>query len=178
MLPVLQAAAAMGIALLPIDAEAFERPWRVGGGIGVETLPGSDIGPALGVHTAYGVSDYFDLHLEILGSQHGGVDATRIGSASLGISYKIDVFQWIPYVGVSAGAYYYDGTPGPHGEHGFEPGASVGGGLDYLFSRSFSMGAALRQHSSFRGGLSFSPCWAGVCAALTILLRAEYRWGF
>jgi hypothetical protein len=150
--------------------EAFEREWRVGGGAGIATLDDAGLGPSVDVHAAYGLTDMFDVNLDMLGSRHRGDASTDVFSASLGAAYKIDILEWIPYVVVEAGAYHYGGDPGPNGEEGLVPGASIGLGLDYLVSRSFSLGLMLRQHTSFSDGLSFPY--------LSANLRADYRWGW
>jgi hypothetical protein len=152
------------------DARALDREWRAGGGVGAAHLGDAGFGPSLNLHGAYGLSDLFDLNLELLGSRHRTSGSADVLSAAAGISYKIDVFQWIPYVQLAGGLYYYGGDGGPNGESGLEPGASVGLGLDYLFSRSFSLGVLLREHASFSDGLSF-PYLSGN-------LRAAYRWGW
>jgi hypothetical protein len=112
----------------------------------------------------------FDLHLELLGSRNGGADGTDIFSASAGISYKIDVFEWVPYVGLFGGYYYFGGLAGPNGERGSTAGASIGVGLDYLVSRSVALGAQVRWHATFTDGLAFPY--------LSALARCEYRWGW
>lgn len=161
-------AALVWLASLP--AAASERQWRIGGGAGVAALRGSTAGPAIDGHAAYGLSDLFDVHLELLGSRHFKGEDTTVFSASAGLSYKVDVFQWVPYVGLFGGYYWYGGRPGPNGESGHEAGASIGAGLDYLISRELSLGAQIREHASFTDGLSFPYFNAS--------LRAEYRWGY
>jgi hypothetical protein len=167
----LGAALVLALGLSSSAAGAFERQWRLGGGLGGATLDGAGLGPAVGVHGGYGLSDMFDLQLELVGSRHRGQDAeTDVVSASAGISYKVDVFEWIPYVLLTGGAYHYGGDVGPNGEAGLQAGASVGVGLDYMWSRAFAVGVQLRQHTSFSDGVAFSY--------RTGLLRAEYRWGW
>jgi hypothetical protein len=152
------------------SAAAFERQWRLGGGAGIAALDDAGIGAAVDAHAAYGLSDLFDVNVELLGSRHFEDPERNVLSASAGMSYKIDVFQWVPYLVLLGGLYHYGGEGGPNGERGFEPGASIGIGLDYLFSRKLAMGAQFRQHTSFSDGLSFPY--------LSATLRAEYRWGW
>jgi hypothetical protein len=161
-----------------------EEEWHLGGRAGVGVLSGLGAGPAVGVHGAYGLSDMFDVTLELMESHHfGGAltepapgkvprqkDATDVLSASAGLSYKVDVFEWIPYVTALAGYYAYLGEPGPHGEHGSEFGASIQLGLDYLPMRELAIGADVRWHASFVDGFSFP--------LFTATLGAEYRWGW
>lgn len=157
-------------------AHAFERQWHLGGGLGIATLEGSASGvnPAVGLYAAYGLSDIFDARLELLGSSHSlGGRRTQILSASAGLAYKIDIIQWVPYVDLLVGYYGFSGGPSPLGHYG-EPGASLGLGLDYSFSRDFAMGGQLRYHALLRNppqSLSDAPYFS-------VLLRAEYRWGW
>jgi hypothetical protein len=161
-----------------------EEEWHLGGRAGVGVLSGLGAGPAFGLHGAYGLSDMFDVTLELNESHHFGGELTAevpgqaprqkgaadVLSASAGLSYKIDVFEWIPYVTTLAGYYAYLGEPGPHGEHGSEFGASIQIGLDYLPMRELAFGADVRWHASFVDGFSFP--------LFTATLGAEYRWGW
>jgi hypothetical protein len=160
---------AAAVAFAP-DAAAFEREWHVGGKLGGAALKGAPLGLAVNVHGAYGLSDMFDAVIEVTASRHGWSNGTDVFSASAGLAYKIDVLEWIPYVGLLAGYYHYAGMPGPNGEHGPEFGAAISAGVDYLVSREFVLGVDLRAHMSFEDGFSF-PYYTG-------LLGAEYRWGW
>jgi hypothetical protein len=162
-------AAVAACVLAPADALAFEDEWRVGGRAGVADLSGVGLGPALGLHAGYALSDMFDVTFEGLVSRHDGADGTDVAIATVGLAYKVDVFQWIPYVAVLGGYAHYAGVPGPGGEHGSEPAVAGQLGLDYLVTRSFGMGAELRWHSSLRDGLSF-PLFSAT-------LGAMYRFG-
>ncbi len=133
-------------------------------------LSKTGVEPALGLHGAYGLGDMFDATVEVLGSHHVGGSGTDVLSACGGVAYKIDVFEWIPYVAALAGYYGYAGAPGPHGEHGSEFGASVQLGVDYLPMRDLALGADVRWHASFHDGFSLP--------LFTATLGAEYRWGF
>lgn len=151
----------------PGRAHAFEDEWHAGLRAGAASLAHRGWGPAVGLHGAYGISDMFDVSLEGLASWHGDTD---VYSGSVGLVYKIDVLEWIPYVGISAGYYDYARRPGPNGESGSEIGASVQLGLDYLFTRNWAAIADVRWHASFHDGVNF-PLFSAT-------LGAEYRWGF
>ena len=173
-------AAALAVAAVVVlgtaRAQAFERQWHLGGGLGIATLKGSSSGvnPAAGIYAAYGLSDMFDARLELLGSSHNlGGRRTEVYSASAGIAYKIDIIQWVPYVDLMLGYYGFAGGPSPLGHSG-EPGASLGLGLDYSLSRSFAMGAQLRYHAFLRD----PPTSLTQAPYFSALLRAEYTWGW
>ncbi|HWZ93034.1 MAG TPA: hypothetical protein VNW92_29415 [Polyangiaceae bacterium] len=160
-------------------AQAFEREWHTGGGLGLTAYPHYySVGPALGLNAAYGISDVFDLKLEVLGSQHGY--SASPGSPSLwarpfsiasGLSYKLDVLQWIPYGALLVGYQHVSGAV-PRGApfRRDDALAAVVLGLDYAMTRNFGLGLSLRTDM-----LLSSPSQG---EAVTTMLRAEYHWGF
>jgi len=167
------------LAIAP-NAGAFERQWHVGGGLGVASFVSSDLpmGPALGLHGAYGLSDMFDVRLELTGSRHEQSDGSSLDlySATAGITYKIDVIEWIPYAGLLVG-YYWLGGENPPPDSG-ALGISTALGIDYALSRSFALGLQIRYH----GNLNDPPTSLGYDdrfgSYFTGFLRAEYRWGW
>ncbi|HEX4335665.1 MAG TPA: hypothetical protein VH062_07095 [Polyangiaceae bacterium] len=156
--------------LAPHVARAGDDEWHAGGRLGVVHVAKTGFEPAVGLHGAYGLSDMFDATVEVLGSHHVGSSGTDLLSATAGVAYKLDVFEWIPYVAALAGYYGYAGAPGPHGEHGSEFGASVQLGVDYLPMRELALGADVRWHASFHDGVNV-PIYSAT-------LGAEYRWGW
>ncbi|MEO6600101.1 MAG: hypothetical protein ABIQ16_09535 [Polyangiaceae bacterium] len=185
----LAASGALAALVAPSDARAFEREWHVGGGVGVTAYPHYySAGPALGLNAAYGVSDVFDLKFELLGSLNSYVppfskanaaparnppqsERAEPWSAVAGLSYKLDILQWIPYGALLLG-YQHIGGRLPLGEpfRRDDALAAIVLGLDYAATRNFGLGASVRSDilltSSERG------------AAFTPMLRAEYHWGF
>ena len=165
--------------LAPSHARAFEREWHVGGGVGITAYPHHySAGPSLGLNAAYGISDVFDLKLELLGSTHsyspGGSSPSERGaaySAAAGLSYKLDILQWIPY-GAALIGYQHIAGPIPASEPFRRDDAILALvlGLDYAATRNFGLGASFRTNfllSTFDEGEAF-----------TTMLRAEYHWGF
>jgi Outer membrane protein beta-barrel domain len=172
---------ALAFALLcaaPRDARGYENQWHFGGGVGAATFAKTDSGlaPALGVHASYDLSDMFDARVELLASQHDFVEteSTRFYSVAAGIMYKVDVIEWVPYVGLTGGYYAFDGRVWPRPLQKHELGISVPLGIDYTFSRSFGVGAQLRYH----GFMSDPMSSLGDAPFFTALLRAEYRAGW
>jgi hypothetical protein len=94
-------------------------------------------------------------------------------SAELGLSYKLDVLEWIPYFGLGVGYALFDG-PRPPERSESEATLSAHGGLDYAFSRSFGAGLQI----AYRGFLADVPTSLSDTPYFTGLLRAEYRWGW
>jgi Outer membrane protein beta-barrel domain len=159
-------------------ASAFERQWHLGGGIGAAGFASgpAKIGPALGLHAAYGLSDMFDLRAELTGSRHvrdDGLGNLELYSAAIGIAYKIDILEWVPYVGLFVGSYVWGG-PGAYANTTAFIGVSSAVGLDYATSRSFALGIQARYH----GGLNDLPNSLTDGSYYTALFRAEYRWGW
>ena len=153
------------------EAHAFERQWHVGAGVGAAnpTHPGVGLGPAVGIYGAYGLTDMFDLKLDLVASDHGveGLDERyRTYLGTLGLSYKVDIIEWIPYFGVSVGVWR---TDLPEYISLAEQDYALGGfaGLDYAVSRSFGLGVVTRAHYLLDGE-----------ATSDFFLRAEYRWGW
>jgi len=160
-------------------ARAFEREWHVGGGLGVTAYPHYyRVGPSLGLNAGYGISDVFDLKLELLGSYHtyeassaSQSEHAQPYSAVAGLSYKLDVLQWIPYGAVMVGFQHIAGRL-PINQPFRRDDAIAAGvlGLDYAATRNFGLGASIRTDillSSVSEGQAF-----------TMMLRAEYHWGF
>ncbi len=148
-------------------AVAFERQWHVGGGFGVASESGDhDLGLVLGLHGAYGLSDVFDVRLELQGSRNdiGGIPVS-LYFARAGLAYKLDVLEWIPYVGGSAGglsAVWDDGAT-------IRPCAGGFVGLDYAVSRHVGVG----------GFFALDYVFANPNLVVgTGLVRGEYRFGW
>lgn len=167
------------VCLAPRHARAFEREWHVGGGLGLTTYPHYySAGPSLGLNAAYGISDVFDVKLELLAVSHSYSPSAESESergasysAVTGLSYKLDILQWIPYVAAMVG-YQHIAGPLPVGEPFHRDDAVLAGvlGLDYAATRNFGLGL------SVRGDFLLSTFNEG--EAITTMLRAEYHWGF
>jgi hypothetical protein len=148
-------------------AHAFERQWHLGGGLGAGGPTGDySLGPVLGLHAAYGISDVFDARLELQGSAHelDGL-ATSFYGARLGIAYKLDVIQWIPYAGISGGGFAVAGETWTV----LRPSVGAFVGLDYAVSRHFGVGVL---------GIGDYVFTAYGKTLVAVLLRAEYRFGW
>ena len=159
--------AAVAVVLSAPKAHAFEREWHLGGGLGAATANGYGLGPAVNLYGAYGLSDVFDLRLELAGSRHATVpDPAVLYGAKLALAYKIDVIQWIPYVAVSAGYLGVTRRVAPFTLG--QPTAGLLAGLDYAVTRNFGLGLALTYDYAFHPGAAYANGF----------LRAEYRFGF
>jgi hypothetical protein len=160
------------LVLFSEEAWAFEREWHLGGGVGAAIPSGDyDLGPALELYAAYGISDVFDLRLELAGSRHGidQGDSVQLFSGVLGLVYKVDIIQWVPWVGVTGG--YSLATPTPLPLAGLPESsfcAGVTAGLDYALTRSVGLGASFREDFLLDEGTNVTLLFA----------RGEYRFGW
>lgn len=157
--------------LTPRSALGFERQWHVGAGVGwVVPTESYRAGGAVGLHGAYGISDVFDARFQVQSSVHeareGAQDSTSLTLLGLGIAYKIDIIEWVPYLGVRAGYYRFGAGPLlPYARDGALIGSMLG--IDYAFSRHIATGLEVDFDTLLPEG--------GVFGAM---LRAEYRWGW
>lgn len=154
-------------------ARAFEKQWHVGGGIGARSVSESRVGlgPAVNAYGAYGLDDMFDVKLDFAASTHafevaaGTSDRRSIYTTTLGISYKLDVLEWIPYFGAQLGWLSSNLPEGlDMGTHGWVVGGMLG--LDYAVTPSFGLGVMNQIHIPLDGG-----------SIVDLFLRAEYHWG-
>lgn len=177
-------AAAIAFVSAAPEASAVERQHHLGVGGGLAMLKIDDkstlsVGGTGSLHYAYGLSDAFNLMVEggygvvALGEDKGaGIPPTRpstLGHFGLGAGYVLDVVQWVPYVGALATGYTMSG--GSLDKTRIDLGVGVAAGLDYQLTRSFAVGAAVRQHFILTA-MSTYPSYTEA------LLRAEYVWGW
>lgn len=160
-------------------AGATEGQLHTGAGVGIVSFTRSDapVAPAVGVHAAYELDDMFDARVELLASQHEFVEEqkTLLYSGTAGITYKLDILTLIPYAGILAGVYAFDGFY-PYNEvqpRKVQLGISVPFGLDWTISTHFGLGVQFRYHGILSDPLEAEddgPIFSG-------LLRAEWRFG-
>lgn len=131
-------------------------------------------GGALSVHAAYGVSDMFDARIQLAGSHHerGGREQSSLFRGALGVAYKLDITEWVPYLGVRAGYYRFGKEPAARvnpAESIARSGGLIGTmlGVDYALSRGAAIGVELDYDTLLPHGGTFGAT-----------LHGEYRWGF
>ena len=172
------AASVLGVGLLlslfgaARSARAFEREWHLGAAAGVSNGQGLKLSPAVGAYAAYGLSDVFDLRLELTarGYHVGSEQNPNALSGMLGLTYKVDVLRWVPWAGVYAGYLAFLDVPPPTlAFKQRDVALGIGAGLDYGISRKLGVGVTLR----FDDALTHSDA-----SSFDALLRAEYRWGW
>ena len=167
-------------------ADAYERQWQAslglgyahlsnGGGTAVQlaSLPG--FGASLGL--SYGVNDALNIIGHADFSMHPGDTSVLVGGGGVGIAYVLDIVQWVPWLGLTAGAYGVSigepcvsnvSVPCTTGRFGL----SLPFGLDYQLSRSFSLGAGGRY------GLLLFGNQNKLDQTISVFARAQYIWGY
>ncbi len=98
------------------------------------------------------------------GAQKGESDWSWAALGDVGVAFRFDVARWVPYAFAGVGGVISGGGPI---DTGTDFVLVVGGGLDFLASRSRSYGGELRL-ASFGGDITVA----------TISFRATCRWGF
>jgi len=173
------------LCVAPHEARAVERQHHIGLDPSLSMLKVDDkstlsVGAGVGVHYTYGISDQFNLMVELNASRVAAnqeqdfPDSPRTRPANVahglaGVGYVIDVLRWVPYFGVLVGGYHLSGGTLDSAVVAF--GAAAQLGLDYQLSRSWAVGVAGQQHFLLTK-LSDYPSYT------TLLLRLEYMWGF
>ena len=167
-----------GCCLSARTALAFENQWHLGAGLGTVAYVNNKQYqvPTLSLHGAYGVSDVFDARLEAGAGLP--VAPAKSGSsleyAEAIMAYKVDIIEWIPWVGLGAGVFGATGGFQGYQRHAVQPAAGLWLGMDYAFAREWGVGAAVAVHSWFldsgRHGLRL--------AANQFVLRVERRFGW
>lgn len=127
---------------------------------------------------SYSLTDALVLATNVTASSNQVVDPIKGGrslllSQSAGLLYRLDILHIVPYFGALAGLYEVIGAV-PKTQ--FKFGIQLAAGLDYLFSRDFSMGIELRAHALPLDFLAKPD--NPVPFYTTMFLKAEYVWGW
>jgi hypothetical protein len=165
-------------------ARATEKEHHLGADIGgsllsIQDKSTADLGAGIGAHYAYGLTDQFNFLAELngsivaLGSQgDSSTPHTRpntLETAGVGLSYVLDITQWVPYFGALLGAGLMTG--GTLDSPLLLPDAVIAVGVDYRLNHDWSLGVAARQHM-FVTKLDEYPTYT------TLTARFEYTWGW
>lgn len=129
-----------------------------------------DVGFTLGGSYEQLIGSDLALRAEVAGGLfHGGAekdqsDTSWAALGDVGAAFRFDVARWVPYAFVGIGGVISGGGPI---DRGADFVITVGGGLDFLASRSRSYGGELRL-ASFGGDVTVA----------TLSFRASLRWGY
>lgn len=141
------------------------------------------LGGVVGAFYTYGITDQFNLLVEGSFAVQGvsqspisdkdatvpGVRPRFLGTGAAGVSYVLDVLQWVPYGGLLFGVNALGGGTLPGTV--VSPDAILAIGLDYQFGRRVTLGGAFRQHFLLTQ-LSAYPSYS------QLFLKLEYTWGY
>jgi hypothetical protein len=179
----LAAAAAAGLVTVP--ASAVEQQHHLGLGpqlaiLSIKDKTTASVGGGGAVHYAYGLTDQWNITGELSAAivaakqrqDFPTAPLTRpaeVDQASAGMTYVIDILRWVPYIGAEVGLYRLAGGTLPSVL--LLPGAALGAGLDFQFTRHFAAGVGVREHFLFTK-LSTYPSYT------TVLFRFEVMWGY
>ncbi len=166
-------AVVIGALVTPFPAAASdgEASLRLAGEF-VNASRASRAGPHLGAglegRAVFGLSDFWSLSLGAETAWHPPATPgdDELGSMVVqdlfgGVRYNLDVFTYVPYIGLSAVAYPLAPPTEPGAPQRANVGAKLTVGIDWRMSRSWSLGGLVELHSV---GLEFGdfPSYASV----------------
>lgn len=139
-------------------ARAAARQWQAGARLGLAWLDGPGLGPSAEAYVRHGLSDSFDLELQVLTSLHpfspSSDPVPPVGSAPSnhgwalglgpGLLYRWDVLRIVPFAGVGLGVYEWSGVDAELNRAQF--GGSGRLGLDYLLTRDVVLSVQTSAH--------------------------------
>jgi hypothetical protein len=141
-------------------AQAAARQWQAGARLGSAWLDGPGLGFSAETYLRHGLTDSFDLELQVLTSLHPFTptsDAVPVGSAPSdlgwalglgpGILYRWDVLRVVPFAGVGLGIYEWGGVDADLNRAQF--GGSARLGLDYLLTRNVVLSVQTSAHAAW-----------------------------
>lgn len=183
MRPELIAASFACVALAARPGLAYERQQHLGltaGGAlsSTDGATGTQPGVDLGLRYTYGVTDAFNLLVDVSGMSLGTEarpaknvppQPGRVLAGGVGLAYVFDVTRWVPYAGAVIGPAYAGGGLLQSGF--WAPDAQILVGLDYQISRSWSLGGAYSQHMLFTKMSTYPEL-------STLGLHVDYVWGW
>ncbi len=181
-LPAAVVAAVFLVGLPSRSASAMARGQAFGldAGLAVLSISGeaAQVGVSYGLHYTLALNDQFDLVAEAGGAVvdlnpkvRAGAPTdrpSRLFNGDVGLMYKLDIVQFVPYFGALIGGYALDGGSLPSIKG--RPGGELAVGADYLLSRRMAVGLAIREHFLFTD-LGTYPSY------LTVAARFEITWG-
>ncbi len=111
-----------------------------------------------------GFGDDASWRVQLAGAIYGGGGLAGTGLATVGLTYRLDVLRYVPYVALGVGVLVTGGGPFTTG---VEPALELGGGVDVLRGRARSWGVAAAVTS-----------FASDTTTLTVTVRSTWRWGY
>lgn len=150
-------AVAAAFFLLTVSSEAaaskgYARTWV--GVMGANVNTASDRGqwgPGLELGFGAGITDFWSITATAQGSYHlaldeEGIDAAPVSSVAAGFRYNLDVFKYVPYLGLSINNFLIKPAPG---DGALSADISLRGtvGCDWRYDRHWSVGVKIDLHA-------------------------------
>lgn len=157
------------LACMPGGAVALEDDQlRLDGGLGWSCWSDGDRshGVYMNADGAWIFDPFWALRVGVDVAEHRSTDSIRLYDLAVGVRYQLDVFEYVPWVDVSPGAYFASGEDAPAA---FAAGMGAAFGIDRLIDRDWLVGAQVRFHQLFGVNDRF-PAW------MNVGLRVGYRW--
>ena len=122
--------------------------------------------PAASLYAAYGLSDAFDARLELSTALQNRLEVAASFFSFKGVlACKLDVGQWVPWIGPSLGGLAMGLQSWPF--DGIQPTVGLIAGLDHAWTRHFGMGLCVSGDYGFEQKIVYGAGY----------LRAEYHFG-
>lgn len=182
--PVLSAglalAATLAAAATTTDARASEGVKHVGvqaGFAGVSGGDGSFPGFGGAITGRWDLTDAWSIALNATATNNqvaakGG--RSWVFSQAAGVVYSLDVIQFVPYIGGYVGV--YETTGGGVAKTEVKLGGQIAAGVDWMVSRSLTLGLELREHvlpsDLLKDSANLTPFYT------TAFVKAEYAFGW
>lgn len=152
----LPAVALLGALVIgPRSAIASDGEARIWGQLGAANAHGvgddGQWGPTLQLGAAAGITDFWVIAGGIEGSYHFAENADDIPSHEVvglfaGFRYNLDIFKYVPYLGLSL-VNYFSRPPFSAGDEGGGLGAKLSVGVDWRYDRNWSAGGMIELHA-------------------------------
>ena len=134
------------------EASIFTGPVFANANDASQSGPQFGIGGQLGI--VFGITDFWALDLGAEGVYHppatpGDIELSSmvVQNAFAGFRYNLDVFVYVPYVGLSALAYTRAPRLSPKGSQRPAVGTKLTVGVDWRFQRHWSLGGLAELHA-------------------------------
>ncbi len=140
---------------LPIQASASDGYAQLWSGLALANANGvtdnGQWGPGAQLGARVGITDFWSITGGVEGSYHFAETEDDIPSSEVlglfgGFRYNLDIFQYVPYLGLSIENFIL-APPDAPGESRAGVGAKLSVGVDWRYSREWSLGGMIELHA-------------------------------
>lgn len=146
------AVAVLAVLLTSAVSSADTRVWAGVGAANLSTVGDGGLwGPAAQLGVNLGLGEFWALTADVGGSHHFAnaeqeLPADRVGALSLGLRYNLDVFKYVPYLGLAVTG-FLDAPLVDDAALQTNLGAKLSLGAEWRFSRTWSVGFRGELHA-------------------------------